>query len=200
MEEKKTSSLKKIKRGLRRRTIFFLVLAIMANAFAWFIYSNKVSNSINAGVKSWRITFSQDGTDIENNVVFNVDSIYPGMTNYTDSFEISNSGEMAAVVTYEILSAKIFDDIYTTDDYTSEEIEDILENDYPFTITFEVENANIDVYDSTTFSVNIVWPYESGNDTLDTFWGKESYTFKQENPGENEIELLVKVVAGQVNE
>lgn len=200
MEEKKTSSLKKIKRGLRRRTIFFLVLAIMANAFAWFIYSNKVSNSINAGVKSWRITFSQDGTDIENNVVFNVDSIYPGMTNYTDSFEISNSGEMAAVVTYEILSAKIFDDTYTTDDYTSEEIEDILENDYPFTITFEVENANIDVYDSTTFSVNIVWPYESGNDTLDTFWGKESYTFKQENPSENEIELLVKVVAGQVNE
>ena len=41
-----TKKLSRIKRGVRRRTIFFLILAITANTFAWFIYSNKISNSI----------------------------------------------------------------------------------------------------------------------------------------------------------
>lgn len=71
-----------LKKRLRRRTLFFLILTLMANTFAWFIYSNKVSNNITTGVKSWKINFKQDGVDIVNNVEFKIDSIYPGMPDY----------------------------------------------------------------------------------------------------------------------
>ena len=193
------TTIKKVKKGIRRRTLFFLALAIIANAFAWFIYSNKISNSINTGVKSWKITFSQAGTTLTNDVVFQVASIYPGMTNYTDQIEIRNSGEMAASIRYEILSAKIFETTYSSDDYTSQQIENILANNYPFKITFNVLQESIGINDSTNFSVNIRWPYESGDDALDTYWGKKSYDFKSANPGVNEIEIRVKIIAGQFN-
>ena len=193
------SKIKKIKKRIRRRTLFFLVLALITNAFAWFIYSNKVSNSINTGVKSWKITFSQNGTTLSDNVVFNVNQIYPGMPNHYDHIDIQNSGEMMATIRYEIISAKVFETTYTSDNYTSAQIENILANNYPFTITFNVSRTTIDINDSTSFSLNIVWPYESGDDTTDTYWGKKSYDFKAANPGVNEIEINVKITAGQFN-
>ncbi len=169
----------------------------MANAFAWFIYSNKISTTINAGVKSWKITFAQNGTTLVNNVVFNVDSIYPGMNNYTDRIEIRNSGEMTANIVYELTSVKIFENTYTNNDYTSAELESILANNYPFTITFVVGSPTIGITDSTNFEMRIVWPYESGDDALDTYWGKKSYDFKNTYPLENEIEIHVKITATQ---
>lgn len=192
-----TKKLSRIKRGVRRRTIFFLILAITANTFAWFIYSNKISNSINTGVKSWKITFAADGTDLTHNVVFDIDSIYPGMTNYTDEIEIRNSGEMSANIIYELQSVKIFDDTYTNDNYTSEQLISILQNNYPFKVTFTVTHPTIDIGMSTDFIVNVTWPYESGDDDLDTYWGKKSYDFKNNNPGVNEIEIKVKITATQ---
>lgn len=68
--KKKNSVLRKIKKRVRRSTLFFLFLTLMANAFAWFIYSNKVSNQITTGVKSWKITFEQGGSDLTSNVTF----------------------------------------------------------------------------------------------------------------------------------
>ncbi|MBR3199333.1 MAG: hypothetical protein IKG27_04900 [Bacilli bacterium] len=187
----------KLKKGLRRRTIFFLVLMFMANAFAWFIYSNKIAATINAGVKSWKITFAQNGTTLVNNVVFNVSDIYPGMSNYTDTINIRNSGEMPANIIYELTSVKIFENTYTNDNYTSAQLESMLANNYPFTITFSVGNPTIGITDSTNFQMLIVWPYESGDDALDTYWGKASYDFKNTYPLENEIEIHVKITATQ---
>ena len=66
----KKNKIKKIKRKVRRSTLFFLIFAFMANAFAWFIYSNKVSNQLTTGVKSWKITFEQDGNDLTDNIFF----------------------------------------------------------------------------------------------------------------------------------
>ncbi len=189
--------LNRIKKGVRRRTIFFLILAITANAFAWFIYSNKISNSINTGVKSWKITFAADGTNLVNNVVFDIDSIYPGMSNYTDKIEIKNSGEMSANIVYELQSVKIFDETYTNENYTSDELISILQNNYPFKVTFTVTHPTIDIGMSTDFKVNVIWPYESGDDALDTYWGKKSYDFKNNNPGVSEIEIKVKITATQ---
>lgn len=193
----KKSNHKKIKAGIRRRTIFLLIVATITNAFAWFIYSNKVSNTINAGVKSWKITFAQDGTNLENEVTFNINSIYPGMPNYTDRIEIRNSGEMAANITYELISVKIFEQTFTNATYTSAQLESILSDNYPFVTTFNVSSATIDINQSANFSVLVNWPYESGDDELDTFWGKKSYDFKSQNPGVNEIEIKVKIVASQ---
>lgn len=193
----KESKYKKFKSGVRRRTLFLLVLALIGNAFAWFIYSNKVSNTINAGVKSWKITFAKDGTDLESEVVFNVYSLYPGMPDFNEKVEIKNSGEVAANINYEIISVKIFDETFTKEEYTTLELEEILSNNYPFKTTFTQDNPVVQIGQTSNFKVKVVWPYESGDDDLDTYWGRKAYDFKNSNPGVTQIEIKVKLVASQ---
>lgn len=188
--------LKKVKKRVRRSTIFFLILAFSMNAFAWFIYTNKVSNSITTGVKSWKVTFEQDGMDLEDNVSFEIDTIYPGMTDFNDKIEINNSGEMTAYITYELKSIKIFDEEYTSEDYTSDELISKLD-EYPFKLTFDVDNEEISIGQKATFNVNLTWPYESGNDELDTLWGKKAYDYKKNYPDEKQIVVVVKIKASQ---
>lgn len=193
----KKNKIKKIKRKVRRSTLFFLIFAFMANAFAWFIYSNKVSNQLTTGVKSWKITFEQDGNDLTDNVFFEIDSIYPGMEPFQESIEIKNSGELPAYITYTVKSVKILDETYTDEDYTSDELLEILRTRYPFQVTFTIDQPEIPVGTVGTFSVHLDWPYESGNDELDTYWGKKSYQYQQDHPDEKQIQINVKLVASQ---
>lgn len=189
--------LKTIKKRVRKSTLVFLILAFSANAFAWFIYTNKVSQSITTGVKSWKITFDQDGNELTEDITFEISSIYPGMNNYSDSFAINNNGEMTAYIEYEIQSVKIYDDIYTLGTYDSSELEDIVGNDYPFKITFNVDKPSVVVGDTAHFSVNLTWPYESGNDALDTQWGKKAYDYNRYYPNIPPININVRIVATQ---
>lgn len=195
--KKKNSVLRKIKKRVRRSTLFFLFLTLMANAFAWFIYSNKVSNQITTGVKSWKITFEQGGSDLTSNVTFEIDSIYPGMTPFQKSIEIHNAGEMVAYITYEIESIKILDEVYSKENYTQSELSDILNNNYPFKTSFTVDQDQIEIGDTGTFSAHLNWPYESGNDEQDTYWGKKSYSYKEQFPSEKQIVIVVKMTASQ---
>ena len=195
--KKKNSVLRKIKKRVRRSTLFFLFLTLMANAFAWFIYSNKVSNQITTGVKSWKITFEQGGSDLTSNVTFEIDSIYPVMTPFQESIEIHNAGEMVAYITYEIESIKILDEVYSKENYTQSELSDILNNNYPFKTSFTVDQDQIEIGDTGTFSVHLNWPYESGNDEQDTYWGKKSYSYKEQFPSEKQIVIVVKMTASQ---
>ena len=190
--------IKLIKKKVRRRTLFFLVLVFMTNTFAWFIYSNKVSSSITTGVKSWKINFKQDGADLTNNIVFKVDSIYPGMNDYSDSVSITNVGEMTAHINYEITSIKVMDENYSSDNYTSLELLNILNTKYPFKISFNVENEEVGTGQSSDFVFKLTWPFESGNDELDTYYGKKSSAWKDSNTS-SEIEINVKVTASQKN-
>lgn len=191
---------KKLKRRIRRSTLFFLVLALITNSFAWFIYTNKVSNSINTHVKSWMVTFDQDGNPLEDIVEFNIDSIYPGMNDFNDSITISNTGETTAYISYEVDSIKILDEVYTRENYSSEELINILKSNYPFTITFNVTNEEITTGSEGIFSVNLVWPYESGDDIADTYWGRKSYEFVENNKDEKSVSIVVKIKATQNRE
>lgn len=194
MERKK---IKKVKKKLRRSTLFFLVLMLITNSFAWFIYTNKVSNSINTHVKSWLVTFDQDGNPLEDTIEFKIDSIYPGMTDFTDSINISNTGETTAYITYQVTSIKVFDEVLDTSNYTSDELISFLKTKYPFLLTFEVSDEEIETSNTSSFNVRLSWPYESGNDELDTYYGKKSYEFSQTNPNDNQIEIIVKIKASQ---
>lgn len=198
MKEKK-SKLKILKKRVRKSTLFFLALAFITNAFAWFIYSNKVDNSITMGVKSWKVTFEQNGTDLRDNVVFNIDNIYPGMTDYNNSIDITNSGQTSAKITYELTYVKIFTDEYTNANYTSDQLIDMLKNNYPFKLTFSVDNPIITNNQTGKFLVNLTWPFESGNDALDTYWGKKSSSFKDTNPNDQEITIKATIIASQNN-
>lgn len=194
----KKETIKKLKKRIRRRTLFFLIIALIANTFAWFIYTNKVSNSITTGVRSWKITFDQDGQTLEQNVVFDFDDIYPGIATQTKSIDITNDGEMKAYISYNVESIQIFDDVYTSDNYTEEELINILSNNYPFKITFN-NDEEINVGDTASFSVSLDWPFESGDDEKDTYYGKKSYEFKQ-NSDESQIKIIVKIKASQTKD
>lgn len=193
----KRKKVKKLKKRLRRSTLFFLVLMLITNSFAWFIYTSKVSNSINAHVKSWLVTFDQDGNPLEDTVEFTIDSIYPGMKDFTDSITISNSGETTAYITYQVTSIKVFDEVLDTSSYTSDELISFLNTKYPFLLTFEVSDDEIETSNTSSFNVKLSWPYESGRDELDTYYGKKSYDFSQNYPEENQIEIVVKIKASQ---
>lgn len=195
----KQSKLNKIKKRIRKRTLFFLVIALMANSFAWFIYTNKVSNSITTGVRSWKITFDQDGQDLEENVEFNFDDIYPGIDTQVKNIDITNNGEMTAYISYQIESIQIFDDTFTNENYTQEELINILNNNYPFNLSFANSDTEITVGQTGNFSATLNWPFESGDDAADTYYGKKSYEFKQES-NEPQIKIVVKIKASQTKD
>ena len=186
-----------LKKRLRRRTLFFLILTLMANTFAWFIYSNKVSNNITTGVKSWKINFKQDGVDIVNNVEFKIDSIYPGMPDYTNSLSITNIGETAANISYEVEEIKILDEFYNSDMYSSTDLINRLKDNYPFKMNFSINNQEVGTGQTSEFTFSLVWPYESGHDEADTYWGKKSASFKEQYPDKEQIAIKVKIIAGQ---
>ena len=186
-----------LKKRLRRRTLFFLILTLMANTFAWFIYSNKVSNNITTGVKSWKINFKQDGVDIVNNVEFKIDSIYPGMSDYTNSLSITNIGETAANISYEVEEIKILDEFYNSDMYSPTDLINRLKDNYPFKMNFSINNQEVGTGQTSEFTFSLVWPYESGHDEADTYWGKKSASFKEQYPDKEQIAIKVKIIAGQ---
>lgn len=186
-----------LKKRLRRRTLFFLILTLMANTFAWFIYSNKVANYITTGVKSWKINFKQDGVDIVNNVEFKIDSIYPGMPDYTNSLSITNIGETAANISYEVEEIKILDEFYNSDMYSSTDLINRLKDNYPFKMNFSINNQEVGTGQTSEFTFSLVWPYESGHDEADTYWGKKSASFKEQYPDKEQIAIKVKIIAGQ---
>ena len=186
-----------LKKRLRRRTLFFLILTLMANTFAWFIYSNKVSNNITTGVKSCKINFKQDGVDIVNNVEFKIDSIYPGMPDYTNSLSITNIGETAANISYEVEEIKILDEFYNSDMYSSTDLINRLKDNYPFKMNFSINNQEVGTGQTSEFTFSLVWPYESGHDEADTYWGKKSASFKEQYPDKEQIAIKVKIIAGQ---
>lgn len=196
---KKQNKLKQIKKRIRKRTLFFLVIALIANSFAWFIYTNKVSNSITTGVRSWKITFDQDGQDLEENVEFNFDDIYPGIDTQVKQIDITNNGEMTAYISYQIESIQIFDETYTKDNYTQEQLINILNNNYPFKLSFINSDTEITAGQTGNFTATLNWPFESGDDEADTYYGKKSYEFKEES-NEPQIKVIVKIKASQTKD
>lgn len=205
MEENKPKKKKTIFRILKRvklRTLFLLAITLASNSFAWLIYSTKVSNSMIARVKSWNVSFEVGtGENIEDFIELNVSLLYPGMENYEVSLKASNSGESNARITYEVIKAKVLGDDLMTLGKTSNQILDMLRLEYPFSINFNVTNEIISSDGGEELiSITVTWPYESGNDEKDTYWGERAYTFHEENPDSPSIDLLVKLTAYQIEE
>ena len=50
------------------------------------------------------------------------------------------------------------------------------------------------------FIITFEWPFESGDDAADTFWGNKAYEYYSLNPRKNSIELEVKLIASQVED
>ena len=182
-------------------TLLLLVITCASTSFAWFIYSTKVSAGITAHIESWEILFTNSETELSEYVNFVIPNLYPGMANYTDEINIVNLGERSADVVYEVTSVKLFGVQYTAGSaLTTTMLESRLANDYPFHITFSLTNSQIDNNHGTSkFTLACTWPYESGDDALDTLWGNNSYNYSQNNPTLPSVEITVRITATQHN-
>lgn len=191
---------KRLFKRIKPSTLLILAILLSCNIFAWFIYTTKVDSTIKAHVKAWNVSFLAGDTQLSQEINFEISEIYPGMAAYNRSITATNSGETAANFRYEIISATILGTTYTVDNnLSSSTLLTQLANDYPFTITFSVSNDLITGGGGEgTFALQVVWPYESGDDVTDTYWGNAAYTFHQANPTESSISLVMKITAIQV--
>ncbi len=212
-KKKKKSLFLKILKKVRISHIVILIVLLAANSYAWFIYINTVSNSLDVHVKSWNIDFESEDTPITDYVNVYVDNVYPGMTTYEKPITAHNYSEVSASVDFKVLEAEVMGTSYITTegrqengetvqegDLTSEQLVTKLATDYPFKISFSLSNSTMQPENGeATYIVRIAWPYESGDDDLDTYWGTTAYTFRQNNPSSPCIRLVVKIYITQLN-
>lgn len=198
---------KKKKKFLKIHQLFFLIMLLIVNSTAWFIYVNTVENTMNVHVKAWDVTFEAGDNEITDTIDVVVDDLYPGMDNYTYNLQAYNRSEVTATVSYELLEINVLGQSVVTvegraernetplaTDPTSAELEADLGSEYPFKITFGLTNSLMNSGNgSATYSVNVVWPYEQGDDEADTEWGINASTYKSTHPTEPSITLKIKI-------
>lgn len=192
----------KIIKTIKIRNILFLILLLIFNTYAWFIYATRVSSGISAHVSSWNVEFATGEDETTTNIVIELDRIYPGMESVENNITVRNKGEIKAQLDYEITSAKIIDNSYEiSENLTSEQIENKLKNDYPFKINISKDDTELSqgVGDGK-FMVTVEWPYESGNDELDTLWGNKAYEYYSLNPNAKSVEIQITLIAEQIAE
>lgn len=171
----------------------------MFNTYAWFIYATKVATTLSVHVSSWNVEFvSSEGESIKD-LVIEVERIYPGMENFEKTIEVRNKGETKASLSYEMQSLRVMGETFqVSDTLTSEELENQIKEKYPFKITVQKDDEGfMDGTGNGSFNIKIEWPFESGKDDIDTYWGNKAYEYYSLNPGEKSIELKLKLIATQ---
>jgi len=198
-EKKKNNLIIKIGRKIRIRHIVLLIMLLLVNSYAWFIFSTKVSMGLTGHVASWSINFTSGSGDQVTYMTLHVDRVYPGMEEASEILNIANTGTEDADLNYEILSFRIFNDEYDqSGTLTSEDLEDMLKNDYPFKFDFIRSSEIIDsLIGTATFEITLNWDYESGDDAADTNYGELAYDYYATNPTDPAIEVLLEVQAVQ---
>lgn len=205
--------LKVIKKKVKLRYLLLLIVLLASNTFAWFIYNTQVDNKIDVHVRAWRIVLTKEDSQISDYVTFNVQNVYPGMTDYTDSLKVYNQGEVGATLRYTIMSANILGTEYISKegraekgenavdtDLSSGELEQKLASDFPFKISFKMGKDSLAVEeDETTYTLTVTWAYESGDDAMDTYYGNLAYDYIHNNPNTSCITLKVKIDIAQEN-
>lgn len=206
MAKEKAQNNKELNKGLKRyikiKTLIIIVVLLVFNSYAWFIFATKVSTGMSAHVTSWDVTFlvGDEGiTDIE----IDVGKIYPGMDTFTKVVTAKNLGETKADLRYQYQSLTLLGETFTVgENCTQEELEQKIQNDYPFKINVVIDKSNLDNNENGgygTFTITVDWPYESGDDEKDTYWGQKAYEFYEQNPDEVSLHLKLLLIASQVN-
>ena len=190
--------IKNVLKKIKLRTLIILLLLLVFNAYAWFIYATRVTMSLSAHVVSWNVRFQAGDEEITEKVEFEVGRIYPGMDTYTQEINVENTGELSAKLTYEIKSLKILDEYYEVgEDLTEDELKDKI-SEYPFKIKIDKSKDELEAENGqATFTISVEWPYESGDDKLDTSWGEKAYEYYSTNPNEPSLVLNVELKATQ---
>ncbi len=211
---------KKIKKELKIKTVLAVILALLVNTYAWFVYISVVSTNVNIHVKSW--DFELSVVDQDQNFDFTVEQVYPGMPVAKKEIIARNNGETDAVLTCEINKIRVFDEEivanreYELDDgsrvtYTPKELMEKLLNDYPFKVRifFNEEQYNPEKEyilvngEATNVYLQVDWDFETGEvsetgiadgDEKDTYYGQKSYEFMQDPANEGKYSVFVELI------
>ena len=194
-----SKTVKILKYDIKVKTILMLIVALLVNTYAWFIYISTVSMDLSMHIQSWLFEFSES----EDEVVIAIDHIYPGMPTVVKTITGTNMGEMSADMTVELSSLRIFDNTYNVGDtytdsggiqheYTSEGLIQSLQEDYPFKVNIYIGGVLYDgtkialaTGDSKEVKYEVLWPYEGTTDTntlasydaTDTQYGNDAYYY-----------------------
>ena len=212
-KKKKKSLFKKVIKKIKISHLVVLAVLLAVNSYAWFIYVNTVSSQVDVHVRAWKIDFVDGDDAITNYVDVTVDNVYPGMTTFTKEIEAYNYGELEANITYSVLEANIMGTSYVTQEGkadagqtvlgtepTSAQLVNQLANNYPFHITFALSSGSIQAENGVaSFTINVSWAYDSGDDEADTTWGVAAYDFIHDNPDTPCITMRIKVYISQAN-
>ncbi len=194
----------KIMKKIKIKNLIILLLLLIFNSYAWFVYTTKVSGELSAHVSAWDVQFVAKDGGVSSYMNIEVAKIYPGMDDFEQTITVQNRGEVNIELSYEIEQVKILDESFTIDEengVTSENIEEKLKNDYPFKIIIEKDDTQLmNGTGDGSFKVKVVWPYESGDDESDSKWGIKAYDFYQKNPDEKCIEMKLLLKAAQAKE
>ena len=188
-----------ILKKVKLRNIILLIVLLSFNSYAWFIYANNVSGRISAHVASWDVEFRAGEEKITTNILFDVERVYPGMDTYSKTVIVHNKGDMEAVLEYDIKSIYLLGATYTPDGTTtSDDLKNMLQNNFPFSVNVDIDNSSLDSEDGQCqFTISFEWPYESGDDRVDTYWGERAYEFYSTNPNKESIEIELEISAIQ---
>ena len=194
--------IKRLFKRVRFSTLLLLAILFASNSFAWFVYSTRVQNTISAHVRAWSVAFEIGSEEAVSYVNIDIDEIYPGMTTYSRSIRASNHGDSPAQLSYEVMSVTLFGTTFTTGPtITSEALARKFAVEYPFSIVISLSTNIIPVGDhNESYNITVSWPYESGDDDTDTYWGNYAYDYHQQNPNDPSISMQIKIIATQINE
>ena len=112
-------------------SLFFIAVSFISITLAWFAYSGISTVSTTVNVKAWNIEFMKDTEVVSNQIVISLDDVYPGMETVVEEVSIHNLGDSDAVLSYDILSARVLDQELDVSGVT---LDEMLSHDYPFHI------------------------------------------------------------------
>ena len=190
----------KVLKKLKIRNLIILILLLVFNTYAWFIYATRVSSDISVHISSWNVEFSIGENGNVTNIIIDVERIYPGMENTEKTVVVKNKGEIKAELEYQILSLKVLDEYYKVgENITAAELMNKINTEYPFKINITKEDELLSQgIGNGEFTVTVEWPFESGNDELDTLWGNKAYEYCLENSEGKSIEIEIVLMAQQM--
>ena len=203
--------MKKIFKKVSPFRLIFLIILLVGNTFAWFIYTSKVDGAVNVHVKSWDVVFQAENTQLSHSVDIDVSSVYPGMDDYEYEITAYNRSEVSATLTYVILEANILGTLYVSvegradrgeqpvaTDLTSAQLLTKLATDFPFTITFTVTGSSLQAeLGEQDCMLEVEWPFEQNDDETDTEWGIAAATYKAAHPDLPSISVRIKLTITQ---
>ena len=190
----------KILKKIKIRSLVILILLLGFNTYAWFIYATRVASDISVHISSWNVEFSVGENGNVTNLIIDVERIYPGMKNEEKVVTVKNTGEIKAELEYQLNSLKVLDDYYKVgENITDEELLNKINKEYPFKINVTKDDTLLSQgLGNGEFRVTVEWPFESGNDELDTLWGNKAYEYYSKNSEGKSIEIEITLIAQQI--